>query len=106
MCSMFTVSEVWGKFDSHCFKILGNNQLCGHGKSPDSPVVVMIIIFYVLCNVQLYQDLNIRVVLVDVTTWTNGDQINVVSDAGALLDNFERYKPQITAQHDSAMLIT
>lgn len=62
--------------------------------------------FYILCNVQLYQDLNIRVVLVDVTTWTNGDQIDVVSDADTLLDNFERYKPQITAQHDSAMLIT
>ena len=45
-------------------------------------------------------------VLVDVTTWTNGDQINVVSDADTLLNNFESYKPQITAQHDSAMLIT
>ena len=61
---------------------------------------------YALCNMQLYQDLNIRVVLVDVTTWTNVDQINVVPDADTLLDNFGRYKRQITAQHDSAMLIT
>ena len=60
------------------------------------------------CNshLQLYQDLNIRVVLVDVTTWTNGDQINVVSDPDQLLDNFALYKRQITARFDSAMLIT
>ena len=57
-------------------------------------------------NTQLYQDLNIRVVLVDVTTWTNGDQINVVSNPDTLLDNFGRYRQQITAEHDSAMLIT
>lgn len=55
---------------------------------------------------QLYRVLNIRVVLVDVTTWTNGDQITVVSNPDTLLDNFERYKPQITSEHDSAMLIT
>ena len=68
--------------------------------------VVVIWQYDVTFSVQLYQDLNIRVVLVDVTTWTNGDQINVVSDADTLLNNFESYKPQITAQHDSAMLIT
>lgn len=73
--------------------------------SPLCPSSHIGIILY-SCNAQLYQDLNIRVVLVDVTTWTNGDQINVVSDPNALLGNFESYKPQITAQHDSAMLIT
>ena len=57
-------------------------------------------------TVQLYRVLNVRVVLVDVTTWTNGDQITVVSNPNTLLDNFELYKPQITAPHDSAMLIT
>ena len=30
----FTVSEVWRKFDGHCFKVPGNNQLCGYGKPP------------------------------------------------------------------------
>ena len=63
-------------------------------------------VHFVFLNVQLYQDLNIRVVLVDVTTWTNGDQIEVVPNPDTLLDNFQLYKRQITSQHDSAMLIT
>ena len=55
---------------------------------------------------QLYQDLNIRVVLVNVVTWTNGDQISVDADSITLLENFREYKSQITVEHDSAMLIT
>ena len=57
-------------------------------------------------RLQVFQTLNVRVVLVDVTTWTNGDRITVSSDPELLLDSFEVYRSQITAAHDSAMLIT
>ena len=57
-------------------------------------------------RLQIFQTLNVRVVLVDVTTWTNGDRITVSSDPELLLDSFEVYRSQITAAHDSAMLIT
>ena len=55
---------------------------------------------------QVYRVLNVRVVLVDAITWTNGDRITVVSDSSVLLRNFQAYRPQITATHDSTMLIT
>ena len=55
---------------------------------------------------QLYQDLNIRVVLVNVITWTNGDQISVDTNSVTLLENFRDYKSQIAVENDSAMLIT
>ena len=55
---------------------------------------------------QLYRVLNVRVVLVNAITWTNGDRISVVTDSSALLDNFQAYSPQITVPHDSAMLLT
>ena len=60
----------------------------------------------VVMYVQVYRVLNIRVVLVDVITWTNGDQINVVSNANTLLDNFQDYIRTITTNRDSAMLMT
>ena len=55
---------------------------------------------------QLYRVLNIRIVLVDVTTWSNGDQITVVSDPETLLEKFQTYVIQNTAPRDSAMLLT
>ena len=45
-------------------------------------------------------------VLVNTITWTNGDQISIVSDSSVLLDNFQAYRPRITVAHDSAMLLT
>ena len=48
----------------------------------------------------------IRVVLVESIVWNNRDQIIVTSDPGALLDSFKQYRPQISTQHDSAMLLT
>ena len=50
--------------------------------------------------------LGVRIALVSVTTWTSGDQIQVVSNPDTLLSNFEAYAPQISDPHDSAMLIT
>lgn len=55
---------------------------------------------------QVYQELNIHVVLVSVITWTNGDQISVNAEALTLLENFRDYQSHITAEYDSAMLIT
>ena len=48
----------------------------------------------------------IRVVLVESIVWNNRDRITVTSDPGALLDSFKQYRPQISTQHDSAMLLT
>ena len=60
-----------------------------------------------LC-VQLYENLGlgVQIVLVEVITWTMGDEISVVSDAETLLNNFRGYVGQVTTQHDALMLIT
>ena len=55
---------------------------------------------------QLFRSLNIRIILVDAITWTNEDQISTTSDSGVYLNRFVDYKPQITSQHDAAVLIT
>lgn len=57
---------------------------------------------------QLYRTLSVRVVAVHVTTWTTGDRIvfPADNDPNILLDRFRDYEPQITAEHDSTMLIT
>ena len=46
--------------------------------------------------------------VVDVTTWSNGNQIAYPgnNDASILLDNLSEFAPQITIEHDSVMLIT
>ncbi|CAI8048180.1 Disintegrin and metalloproteinase domain-containing protein 8, partial [Geodia barretti] len=54
----------------------------------------------------LFRVLNVRIALVDVITWNAGNQISVVSNPETLLNNFRTYKPQITTQHDAAMLLT
>ena len=61
---------------------------------------------WTLTSMQLFRGLNIRVVLKESITWTNGDQITVTGDAGTLLTNFRGYQPRITTDHDSAMLLT
>ena len=59
---------------------------------------------------QLYQSLNIRVVLVYSLTWTEGQQIAQTTDSGTLLDLFEVYHRENAdfreIEHDSSMLIT
>ena len=61
-------------------------------------------------HMQLYRPLNVRIVVVHVTTWTTGDRIQYPSDfdSSALLDSLAAYEPDppITVQHDSTMLIT
>ena len=58
--------------------------------------------------VQLFIPLGVRVVVVDITTWSSGDQIQYPPDnePSVLLRNFQDFEPQITAVHDSTMLIT
>jgi len=55
---------------------------------------------------QLFQVLNIRVVLIESITWSNVDQILVVANPTTLLNRFRDYRPQIGRDHDSAMLLT
>ena len=59
---------------------------------------------------QLYQPLNIYVVLVGVEVWTDGDRMSVLaSDSGATLDKFLAYRRSSINPHhhnDNAQLIT
>jgi len=55
---------------------------------------------------QLFRVLNISVALIESITWSNGDQITVVTDPQTLLNSFRDYRPQIRTAHDSAMLLT
>jgi len=57
-------------------------------------------------SLQLFRVLDIRIAVVHVITWTQGNQINVVSDSNTLLDNFRDYVPQVTTPHDALMLLT
>ncbi|RWS20895.1 uncharacterized protein B4U80_07167, partial [Leptotrombidium deliense] len=55
----------------------------------------------------LYRNLNIIVVLVDTIVWHDGDQINITSNGGKLLNNFLSYKRHLNwTTHDVAFLIT
>jgi len=55
---------------------------------------------------QLFRVLNVRVALIESITWSNGDQITVVTDPQTLLNSFRDYRRQIRTTHDSAMLLT
>ena len=59
-----------------------------------------------LVFLQLFRVLNVRVVLVDVETWNQGDQITVVSDPNVLLGRLLDYDPPTSVVHDSTMLLT
>lgn len=57
--------------------------------------------------VQLFEVLNINIVLIEVITWSNGDQIPISSDPEILLNTFRAERDSIiTTPHDSAMLLT
>ena len=57
---------------------------------------------------QLYNSpLNIRIVLTEAITWTNGDRITISSDPETLLNTFrDNQRSVISSLYDSAMLIT
>ncbi len=55
---------------------------------------------------QVYQDLSIRVVLIQSITWTTEDLINVVANPDTVLPLFRTYKQTISTPHDCMHLIT
>ena len=55
---------------------------------------------------QLFRVLDIRVVLVEVITWTVADQIPITTNPGNLLRNLEGYVEQVDIHHDALMLLT
>ncbi|CAB3994598.1 disintegrin and metallo ase domain-containing 12-like, partial [Paramuricea clavata] len=60
----------------------------------------------------IYKAHNIRIALVMVETWTNGDPISVVNDSSTTLVNFRNYKRDVldvdetTKDHDNAQLLS
>ena len=73
-----------------------------------SPLLFIITTVHSL-HAQLFSKINIRVKLVGLETWNNGDLISTSSSAGTLLTNFENYRPSLLSRfpnHDTAMLLT
>lgn len=68
-------------------------------------------IFYILLflfSSQMYIMLNIRIVLVGLEIWTNGNQINIIGGAGDVLGNFVQWREKFLItrrRHDSAQLV-
>ncbi|XP_065835038.1 disintegrin and metalloproteinase domain-containing protein 11-like [Oscarella lobularis] len=57
----------------------------------------------------VYKTLNVRVALVAVETWNNGDKISISSDAGTTLDDFLVYRENTLVSkysHDSGQLVS
>lgn len=71
------------------------------------PIVIRTIIIIVF-NLQIFQQLNIRVVLVSTITFTVGDNFTVVADPQGNLGAFTTYvrNTQQNTDYDSIMLIT
>lgn len=72
---------------------------------------LFLVVILLLCwrCTQLYQPVNISVVLVGVEVWTSGDYINITTDSSATLDQFRYYRRvYINPYHrnDNAQLIT
>ena len=59
-----------------------------------------------LSHVQLFKVERVRVVVVDVITWTMGDPIDVTTDPGQFLENLGNYSPNLPQHYDSVMLFT
>jgi disintegrin and metalloproteinase domain-containing protein 12 len=55
---------------------------------------------------QIYKVEGVRIVVVDVVTWTMDDPIKITSDAQDLLSNFRDYSHNLPQRYDSAMLFT
>ena len=53
---------------------------------------------------QVFKVEGVRVVVVDVVTWTIEDPIAITTDAGNIIDNFRNYSPNLPQVYDSAIL--
>ena len=60
----------------------------------------------VYLSLQIFKAVGVRLVVVDVVTWTMGDPIQISDVPGVLLDNFRDYSPNLPQIYDSAMLFT
>lgn len=77
------------------------------------PGIILIIfnIFYIFLSPfssQMYIMLNIRIVLVGLEIWTNGNLINIIGGAGDVLGNFVQWREKFLItrrRHDSAQLV-
>ena len=61
---------------------------------------------HVCLLLQLFKAVGVRVVVVDVVTWTRGDPIQITDIPGDYLNNFKVYSPNLPQIYDSAMLFT
>lgn len=66
----------------------------------------MAMVFFHSLLSQIYKEEGVRLAVVDVVTWTMSDQIQIVDDPEALLDNFQEYSPNLPQNYDSVMLFT
>ena len=55
---------------------------------------------------QMFKAVGVRLVVVDIITWTMGDPFQFSSEPGVILDNFRFYSPNFPQKYDSAMLFT
>ena len=57
-------------------------------------------------SVQVYRVQGVRVVVVDVVTWTIEDPIPISTNSHEFLNNFRDYSHNLPQNYDSAMLFT
>ena len=59
-----------------------------------------------LLSLQVFKAVGVRLVVVDVVTWTRGDPMQISNVPGVILENFRSYSPNLPQIYDSAMLFT
>ena len=59
-----------------------------------------------LLSLQVFKAVGVRLVVVDVVTWTRGDPMPISDVPGVILENFRAYSPNLPQIYDSAMLFT
>ena len=64
------------------------------------------VIYMNFLSVQLFKEQGVRVVVVDVVTWTIEDPILISTNSHEYLDSFKDYSPNLPQNYDSAMLFT
>ena len=56
--------------------------------------------------VQVFKAVGVRLVVVDVVTWTMGDPIQISDVPDVILNDFRAFSPNLPQIYDSAMLFT
>lgn len=71
--------------------------------------VILKTLCYLTLSLQLYRPLNIRVMLVGLEVWNDGDQFIVSPEAGLTLDSFIKWRQTDLLprkKHDNAQFVT